>query len=193
MHILLVQPQRFDPQPDVVAWGNSSNGEFSSKSAWLLTKNFTCTPPFESWNWVRNVRANPRIRNFIWLAALNRLKTKALLFLRKITQNDLCDICKTVCETMGHVLRDCCVAKAIWADVTIPSGFVVSFSLSPSSWLKSNCESKLIHCSGIPWSVVFPFTCWNIWLLRNKSLFNPDLSRAGDPITSTTKAFCPGS
>ncbi|KAH7849667.1 hypothetical protein Vadar_021159 [Vaccinium darrowii] len=89
---------------------------------------------------------------------------------------------------MGHVLRDCTVAKAIWADIRIPSGSVASFSLSPSSWLKSNCESKIIHCSGIPWSVVFPFTCWNIWLLRNNSLFNPNPSRADDLITSTTKA-----
>ncbi|KAH7845274.1 hypothetical protein Vadar_000239 [Vaccinium darrowii] len=40
--------------------------------------------------------------------------------------------------------------------------------------------------SGIPWCTIFPFTCWNIWLLRNKTLFQS--SNARDTIESTIKA-----
>lgn len=44
-HIFLVHPQRLDPQPDITVWNFSPNGTFSSKFAWLLTRNFACTPP----------------------------------------------------------------------------------------------------------------------------------------------------
>ncbi|KAI8541442.1 hypothetical protein RHMOL_Rhmol08G0061000 [Rhododendron molle] len=184
-HILLIQPQRLDPQSDITVWNSSPYGTFSSKSAWLLTRNFACTPPFDNWTWIWKIKANPRIRNFFWLAAQNRLKTKNLLFSRNISQNDLCEICNADSETTTHVLRDCHVAASVWEGVGIPNS-ALPFFLSPLPfWLKLNCETKILHQSGIPWRIVFPFTCWNIWLLRNKTLFQNEPHRARDHLNST--------
>ncbi|KAI8572926.1 hypothetical protein RHMOL_Rhmol01G0238800 [Rhododendron molle] len=43
------------------------------------------------------------------------------------------------------------------------------------------------HRSGIPWNIIFPFVCWNIWNLRNKTLFQP----TGTPIRDAILTTCP--
>lgn len=40
------------------------------------------------------------------------------------------------------------------------------------TWIRINCSSKLIHISGLPWSTIFPLSCWCIRINRNRRYFD---------------------
>ncbi|CAL2237758.1 unnamed protein product [Prunus armeniaca] len=49
-------------------------------------------------------------------------------------------------------------------------------------WLKVNLLSKAKWGGGLPWSVVFVFTCWYLWKWRNKHIFLPLDESVVDPV-----------
>ncbi|BBH05684.1 hypothetical protein Prudu_017146 [Prunus dulcis] len=49
-------------------------------------------------------------------------------------------------------------------------------------WRKVNLLSKAKWGSGLPWSVVFVFTCWYLWKWRNKHIFLPLDESIADPV-----------
>ena len=47
------------------------------------------------------------------------------------------------------------------------------FALPLQGWLQSNANSeRSTHPHLIPWKVLFPFTCWKLWLACNEKIFN---------------------
>ena len=69
-----------------------------------------------------------------------------------------------------HVLRDCVFAKNIWLLYTQSSLLSKFFTLPFQSWCKVNLSISCLS-SYIPWSTVFAFTIWAIWLGRNLFIF----------------------
>ncbi|GAV69523.1 zf-RVT domain-containing protein, partial [Cephalotus follicularis] len=134
---------RFSHNNDRLIWGHSSYGNFSCKSAYLLQTNinediysssaFKCLWPLD---------ILPRIKTFLWLAALDRLPTRSLLKARSIIE-DGCPRCNLQTESILHVIRDCYHSKRIWNMLSlIPLSTEFFNSLYIHIWLKENCLSN---------------------------------------------------
>ena len=72
-------------------------------------------------------------------------------------------ICQREPETILHGLRDCVVAKNIWAQLGIKAndGF---FEEDMLQWFSINCKDSLCRVgSHTPWRIIFAFAIWMIW------------------------------
>lgn len=104
----------------------------------------------------------------------NKADGKPLLLKRSITVNSSCPICNNPCEDSAHVLRYCPHAVFLWQNLDIPTSIGWTPDLEFTSWLKKGCLSK--HTSpfyGIPQGTFIAFACWNLWIARNKAIFEP--------------------
>ncbi|KAL0008954.1 hypothetical protein SO802_010456 [Lithocarpus litseifolius] len=88
---------------DLLTWDCSPNGKFSTYSAYTLSINLPTSSPGSPWKWIWKTTTLPRIQTFLWLAAHDRLPTRAVLRARQIIQNDECPLCHSNVETTLHI------------------------------------------------------------------------------------------
>lgn len=164
----------FSSGDDQAVWNFSVNGDFQSKSAYLLSKNFTISPSLSNWNWVWRIHASPRITHFLWLCLYQRIITKSLLFCWNIISDDTCSLCSLAPETTCHTLRDCPSSQDHRNSIGIPPPLKDSFNLAFTDWVRTNCQSVELHSTNVAWSIIFPITCWSLWKARNSHCFSPN-------------------
>ncbi|KAJ1418225.1 Reverse transcriptase zinc-binding domain [Sesbania bispinosa] len=92
---------------DLVVWGGTSNGIFSTKSA----HNLVSHREVAIWRWDGPERA----RYFMWLVANNGLKTRSKGFRCGLFDSDTCPVCQQSEETSLHVLPNCTAARKVWS------------------------------------------------------------------------------
>lgn len=161
--------------PDTLIW-NHNSGVCSVKSAYQSLLNWTSYEPrsqISSWTWIWKLRVPLKIRLFIWKCAHHRIPTKSIIFSHSTDSSQLCPRCQET-ETPMHVLRDCVFAKNIWLLYGQSSLLPNFFTLPFQSWCKVNLSISCLS-SYIPWSTVFAFTIWVIWLGRNSFIVRGDL------------------
>lgn len=102
-------------------WNPSSTGQFTTKSAYSMTKQ-----PFER----DEVLKQKKIQNFwgpirgsllLWKVAHDRFLTKSLLWERNITSEAEYEVCGDSFESTIHVVRDCTLPKEVWG-LLLPGG-----------------------------------------------------------------------
>ena len=100
----------------------------------------------------------------------DRLPTLTFLTLGRPHLDAHCPRCHHP-ETTIHILRDCPWAKEVWSQS--PSILPLSFfRLSLQDWLRSNATTERSTLPQyLPWRILFPFLCWNLWLARNEGIF----------------------
>ncbi|XP_028089245.1 uncharacterized protein LOC114289680 [Camellia sinensis] len=174
---------------DQAIWNFSVNGDFQSKSAYLLSKDFIISPPLSNWDWVWRIHASPRITHFLWLCLHQRIITKSLLFCRNITSDDTCPLCSLAPETTCHILRDCPSSQDHWNSIGIPPLLKDSFNLAFTDWVRTNCQSAVLHSTNVAWSIIFPITCWSLWKARNSHCFSPNNPTPFNPSLITSLAL----
>lgn len=65
------------------------------------------------------------------------------------------------------------VARDFWRKFEIIGKIPWFFASQLSSWLAMNCSSSLIFAKHhILWKILFPFAIWQLWLHRNRFIFN---------------------
>nr|POE81875.1 putative ribonuclease h protein [Quercus suber] len=135
----------------------TKDGVFSAKSAYLANISHDLAPPFQgAWIWKLDVL--PKIVNIFWLWMHKSVPMKNILATRGIMEDKFCPLCKSLPETIGHLLRDCKYARDFWHKIKVPPDAIQSFQvLDVDTWLRENCLSKAMHQSLVPWQYVFPF------------------------------------
>jgi hypothetical protein len=112
-------------QHDVMVWLGISNGVFSVKSAYHMTKSKIeeCNGSSSNqnlstqlWKRVWHVMRPPVVRVFLWKACSNILPTKLNLHKRGIVEDSLCPICKQEGELVEHILWTCELARDVWVE-----------------------------------------------------------------------------
>ncbi|GKV21679.1 hypothetical protein SLEP1_g31635 [Rubroshorea leprosula] len=106
----------FALREDTFAWVGSSNGSFSSASAYCITKHLPLKP-LEDWRWVWKSYTYPKIQYFLWLLAHDRLKCFSYLHRLGIISSPLCPLCHLEDETVEHLIRSCPISVVILSDV----------------------------------------------------------------------------
>ncbi|CAA0834018.1 Unknown protein, partial [Striga hermonthica] len=99
---------------DIMYWGWSSDGRFTTKSAYEAlfgTHNANTRRIWkEVWSWT----GPQRIRQFMWLIVKERLLTNGERFRRHLAESAACELCGSAQETILHCLRDCPHAEQTW-------------------------------------------------------------------------------
>ena len=102
---------------DLVAWLNSTTGDFSVKSTYNCWKDEGTNHISNLFKAVWRVKAPHRIQHFLWLVSNNALLTTQGRCRRGMTDEDTCQVCGCESETVLHILRDCPVVKEMWMSI----------------------------------------------------------------------------
>nr|GMD59866.1 LINE-type retrotransposon LIb DNA [Ipomoea batatas] len=156
-----------DLVPDALYWPTSPGGMFSVQEAYRYIAGGDST---EEVDWVWKVKTAERCRMFLWLAVKNKLLTNAVRARRQLTDEDGCTACGEFCESIDHILMHCDVARTCWRKTHTPTSFTLGAASSFIQWLKLNCSSTEMM-NDVPWSLIFTYTCWELWKARNKRIF----------------------
>nr|GMC67604.1 LINE-type retrotransposon LIb DNA [Ipomoea batatas] len=156
-----------DLVPDALYWPTSPGGMFSVQEAYRYIAGGDST---EEVDWVWKVKIAERCRMFLWLAVKNKLLTNAVRARRQLTDEDGCTACGEFCESIDHILMHCDVARTCWRKTHTPTSFTLGAASSFIQWLKLNCSSTEMM-NDVPWSLIFTYTCWELWKARNKRIF----------------------
>ena len=102
---------------DKLIWAESLNGQFSMRSAYAVAVRLSCPISHGAtldnslnWRFCKQVWGLPlphKIRHFAWEACRNILPTKVNLLKRRVLQDDICEECRLVAETSGHLFWTC--------------------------------------------------------------------------------------
>nr|GMD68100.1 LINE-type retrotransposon LIb DNA [Ipomoea batatas] len=156
-----------DLVPDALYWPTSPGGMFSVQEAYRYIAGGDST---EEVDWVWKVKTAERCRMFLWLAVKNKLLTNAVRARKQLTDEDGCTACGEFCESIDHILMHCDVARTCWRKTHTPTSFTLRAASSFIQWLKLNCSSTEMM-NDVPWSLIFTYTCWELWKARNKRIF----------------------
>lgn len=169
---------------DRLVWIDSSSGDFSHGSAMSLLSG---TPSVaRSFDWIWKLHTYPKVKFLIWLIAHGRTPTAHNLSNRGIDISIVCPRCGLDVETDFHAFRDCPKISFIWNILRIPYMDQFIPDQTMFDWLRLNCTPKNnSFFSNIPWSCVFPFLIWNIWISRNHIVFKDNIWSPTDLISVT--------
>ncbi|XP_058727218.1 uncharacterized protein LOC131598654 [Vicia villosa] len=175
----VVMSRQLSDQP---VWELENNNRFSVRSLYnRYVSAFIPFGPFVEFddalilNWDTDVPF--KIKIFGWRCLINRLPTRYLLEIRGMVSPNprKCVSCDLDCETLDHLMINCCVARLIWREVAE----WVDLSCGNSAGMKDSFMDWFTLCKGNKMkkrkeSVFWAATCWSIWLLHNGIIFRGD-------------------
>lgn len=154
-------------------WEPSTNGRFTTKSAYDLHADDHEVPDHFRWERIWKFAGPQRASLTLWQVAHNRLKTKALLWSRQILSSPVCDLCSSPWESTLHSVRDCIIARRIWR-LVLPPPLLERFMspTNPQDWIRANVSGPLLAETGYRhWPYIFWQLVHDIWSSRNLCLF----------------------
>jgi hypothetical protein len=80
---------------DKIIWGETSNGHFSVKSAYLLLMQEDIPPRYD-WKIIWKLPVPAKLKTFCWLVSHHKLLTNMERVKRRLTSDPLCSICLSV-------------------------------------------------------------------------------------------------
>lgn len=158
---------------DKIRWRWTSDGEYSTKSAYLAQFHGSFAKLKLSPVW--KAKTEPKCRFFAWTLLHNKILTANNLQKRGWNNDPICKLCKREPETVGHLAKDCIFTKSCWSWL--------------SSWYNLSSLPKLDQCSSVYgwWRKCrlkvektarkeFDGLCiyfwWEIWKERNRRIFH---------------------
>ena len=118
--------------------------------------------------------APPKVEFFMWLALLEKLNTKEMLWKKGILQEDQisCTFCSEQSESSSHILMSCPVSWRIWCTIAED----LDQELSMPDTLRKHYEDwmgrKWRHITFRKfWCTTFFAVAWSLWLTRNEIIF----------------------
>jgi len=118
--------------------------------------------------------APPRVEFFMWLALLEKLNTKELLWRKGVLQEDQieCTFCSVQVESSSHLLMSCPVSWKVWCTIAedlnqelhMPDSFRMHYEVWMGRKWRNATYRKL-------WCTTFFAVAWSLWLVRNEIIF----------------------
>uniref|UniRef100_A0A7C9CXT7 Reverse transcriptase zinc-binding domain-containing protein n=1 Tax=Opuntia streptacantha TaxID=393608 RepID=A0A7C9CXT7_OPUST len=118
--------------------------------------------------------APPRVEFFMWLALLDKINTKELLWRKGVLQEDQlkCTFCSAQVESTSHLLVLCPVSWTVWStvaeDLKQELQLVESFRMHYEVWMGRNWRNATFRKL---WCTTFFAVAWSLWLARNEIIF----------------------
>ncbi|GLT51765.1 hypothetical protein SLA2020_251510 [Shorea laevis] len=167
---------------DECYWKESSNGEFTTSSAYNLLLKCVSSPIAGCWSNLWKVRAPPKTKTLLWLMLHNKVLTNVSRMAKGLTSDDSCPRCHIEREDVLHLFRDCPSSKQVWSKWLSEDQQRRWQQLSQAEWIQYNLHRTNVKIEyNLTWDAAFAIIIWYIWLGRNKAVFN------NDPEWSATK------
>ena len=135
---IISHPIAFHSQDD---WSYSNlvvQGKFSLCQAYsIYTQN---RPSKEGGKWILKIKSSMELRFFMWLMWWDRIRTKLLLYLRKIISSPTCPCCKVSNVSSLLVMRDCEKTTQVYELLDPPYRFWEDNSIA--AWLRDSVIFK---------------------------------------------------
>ena len=158
---------------DKIRWRWTSDGEYSTKSAYLAQFHGSFAKLKLSPVW--KAKTEPKCRFFAWTLLHKNILAANNLQKWGWNNDPICKLCKREPETVGHLAKDCIFTKSCWSWL--------------SSWYNLSSLPKLDQCSSVYgwWRKCrlkvektahkeFDGLCiyfwWEIWKERNRRIFH---------------------
>ncbi|KAJ1688399.1 hypothetical protein LUZ63_019789 [Rhynchospora breviuscula] len=160
-------------------WNWSSQGSYSVSKAYKRMMHTGVISA--SYNYPWKLKAPAKIKTFIWLLLQDRLLTQANLQLRGWPAQQACVLCSTQhIEDAAHLFQNCQFASVIWQTIGILFNLTINLSFQEMTdfWLQNRMTFDMEKKDS--WDIVWSATCWTLWKLRCKVIFqneNPSLHK----------------
>ncbi|CAN1851599.1 Putative ribonuclease H protein At1g65750 [Linum perenne] len=159
-----MEPPRDTLGEDDIIWGPDPQGNFTLKTAYEILASVDHHTDQDIWKTVWRWAGPNRVRHFLWLVAHNRILTNAERRRRHRVDVAECQRCRSGIEDTLHVVRDCQLAREVWASFITPELTSHFFSDSLQDWLKAGLTHK-------GFELTFGIIIWILWKARNEAIF----------------------
>ncbi|KAM0846839.1 hypothetical protein ACQ4PT_055368 [Festuca glaucescens] len=157
--------------PDSIRWILSSNGSYSSSSAYnaLFEGQVSSIAPAMIWR----VWALAKCKKIAWLLLNNRLWCADRLLRRGWPNNYFCPLCVRNLETAWHIFFECLLSRKLWQEA---AAWPHCGALVPSTWASATdteeAWKKMMEAT-LPQmrQSMFLLICSAIWKERNDRIF----------------------
>ncbi|CAL1360326.1 unnamed protein product [Linum trigynum] len=169
--ILSVAVDSASDEEDQLFWTASSDGRFTTKSAFSLLIQHQPDQDEGIWKIIWKLPTLERVRCFMWQAFLDRLATNVLRYSRRVADSPDCERCAGQPESVLHILRDCTPALFFWSRHVPLHQQASFFSCNQREWLSMNLKSGDSVGNGVEWPGFFSTAAWLIWKNRTTACF----------------------
>lgn len=186
---ILAVPIPLEEKEDQQIWPFTKKGEYTVRSGYHNSKLNEKKPKGNAastsesidndiWRKIWNVKAAPKVVNFLRKATLNILPVWNNLHKRKIVSDPICRICGEEAETVEHCLLLCSWTMAIWFGCNLNYKVNRKDITTFDKWLTKilsmaggDRESKEVTATRIA------YTCWQIWKSRSSMIHGKEQVR----------------
>lgn len=178
---IIMRNQPVVERADYYTWKFNKSGQITVKSAyWLASttkakRNLPEAFMEPSVNGLKEVvwkvKTLPKIRVFLWKSLSSALPTADLLNARGMKVDNRCQTCGDESDSINHLLFECCFARRVWAESSIPhrkDGFDEGSVFTNMHYLLNLKEITYLTEED---RRVWPWILWNLWKRRNEMLF----------------------
>lgn len=168
----MIQNVQLSDQEDTISWELTSSGKYTAKSAY--DAQFFGRIPQPHLEKVWKIKAEGKVKFYIWFLLQNRNWTSDRLEKRGWTDISVCRLCEQEQETALHILLGCSYAKECWfgakdlnqrvADIALKSNSIMTW------WCKLNegVLPKELRQTEVTLAV---YMVWHLWNDRNHRVF----------------------
>eukprot|EP00253_Pinus_taeda_P033811 PITA_33811 len=178
---------------DILRWGNSMKGTFTSKEAYYLMDSQNRGDGNVEWKTIWEANWWPKVTIFIWLATKNKILTWDRIQRKGFNGLSRCSLCNNDTETRDHLLVRCPYSEKLWLLAKRlfkkPGTNSREFNDLIFNWNKESFGCRVIQRA---WNLTSPFILWMIWKERHRRIFqnsakNPEViwARVAESIRET--------
>eukprot|EP00253_Pinus_taeda_P004365 PITA_04365 len=148
---------------DILRWGNSMKGTFTTKEAYYLMDSQNRGDGNVEWKTIWEANWWPKVTIFIWLATKNKILTWDRIQKNGFNGPSRCYLCNNDTETRDHLLVRCPYTEKLWllAKRLFKKPGINSreFNDLIFNWSKETFGCRVIQRA---WNLISPFILWMI-------------------------------
>eukprot|EP00253_Pinus_taeda_P031278 PITA_31278 len=157
---------------DILRWGNSMKGTFTTKEAYYLMDSQNRGDENVEWKTIWEANWWLKVTIFIWLATKNKILTWDRIQKKGFNGPSRCYLCNNDTETRDHLLVRCPYTEKLWLLAKRlfkkPGTNSREFNDLIFNWSKETFGCRVIQRA---WNLISPFILWMIWKERNRRIF----------------------
>ena len=187
--ILAIKPS-LTGAPDKLSWLSTTSGEYSTKTGYAVALSnrdmeLELSQVDASYEWRKNVwnlKISPKVKLFVWKAIHGAILAGEALRARQINVEGKCKRCNLP-ETIDHLFFHCSFAKQVWTSAPVFPRIEYSESIALRSIWNNLISKKNLPPTGIFEGPLAPWILWQIWIARNKLVFNDRIFTAEETLS----------
>jgi hypothetical protein len=154
--------------PDELIWtGGDKSGQITVKNVYEALSNKIWNYKIGGWRRIMWTWDCPlKLKLFVWLSVENKILTWKNLQKRGWQGPGMCYLCRQQRETINHIFVSCVFTITVWEEFKKVLKFNHGWNGNSLVECFQNWASQNSNYQALP-----AFICWNIWMDRNKSLF----------------------